>query len=139
MHKDRITLDLEDISNALQELEHQLTCATVSLDTVRIAVENLGGIRRRVTGVIGRECYGIDIGCISGSGGSTAAQAGENDREGLEELARRFCCAWTSYQAGLTYQHCLKTYIRDAQLGPYWYGLAERVARDFVPDRDSQR
>ena len=30
---------------------------------------------------------------------------------GLEELARRLCCAWISYQAGMTYQYCLKTYI----------------------------
>lgn len=56
----------------------------------------------------------------------------------LEELARRLCCAWISYQVGMTYRHCLKTYIADAELGEYWYSLAERVAMESVADTDSR-
>ena len=55
---------------------------------------------------------------------------------GLEELARRLCCAWISCQTGMTYQHCMKTYITDAELGKYWYQLAERVAWEAVADSD---
>jgi len=61
MHKGRLTLDLQAISDALRELEHQLARVMVSLDTVRIAVEGPGRIRRLVTGVIGRECYCVHI------------------------------------------------------------------------------
>jgi hypothetical protein len=54
----------------------------------------------------------------------------------LEEWARRLCCAWISYQAGLTYQHCMNTYIRDAELGQYWYRLPAKVAREILADGD---
>jgi len=57
MQKDRLTLDLEEISCALWKLEHQLTRAAVCKETV----EDLARIRRLVTCVIGREVYGVDI------------------------------------------------------------------------------
>ena len=48
----------------------------------------------------------------------------------FEDLAGRLCCAWLSYQLDLTYQHCMKTYIRDAEIGEYWYSLAKRLFRE---------
>jgi hypothetical protein len=48
-----------------------------------------------------------------------------------EELARRLCAAFVSHHMGVTYQTAAK-YLRDdhAQVGRYWYRLAERVTHE---------
>jgi hypothetical protein len=51
-------MDLETIADALRSSSVNLARVMVSLDTVRIAVADLG---RLVTGMIGRECYGVYV------------------------------------------------------------------------------
>ena len=50
----------------------------------------------------------------------------------LEDLARQLCCAFKSYQLGISFSHCMKNYMDQGPLGPYWYELAGRVSRDIA-------
>lgn len=66
MRKDRLTLDLEYISDALGELEHQLARVTVSLEPVRIAVADLqqnsfASYKRDRPGMLWCRCWTTDI------------------------------------------------------------------------------
>ena len=56
----------------------------------------------------------------------------------LDELARRLCCAWISCAFDISYQHCLKTYLKDDQPGEYWYQLARRVMWDMLAGGESE-
>jgi len=49
-----------------------------------------------------------------------------------EELARRLCCAWLPYSLGISYDHCMKRYVKGGELGEYWQELAERVAGEAI-------
>ena len=59
-------------------------------------------------------------------------QGGILSEKEYEELALRLYCAYLSYQLGISYKHCMKTYLQDIKLDDYWYILAENVACDMA-------
>ncbi len=61
--------------------------------------------------------------------------AGEETRgRPYEELARRLCCAFVSYNLGMSYETCRKQYL-SSPIGEYWQDLAERVVDDVSAGR----
>jgi len=56
----------------------------------------------------------------------------------VDELARRLCCAWISCQLRVSYQHSLKTYMKDDPPGEYWYQLARGVMWDMLAGSESK-